>query len=296
MTEGRPASRAVADDHGDLIDAPPVPPGVNPRVPSPARLYDYYLGGKINFPADRDAAEKIRADLPEISDMAWANRGFHQRAAKWLAETCRIRQFIDIGSGLPTQGNTHEVVRKVAPDARVVYVDNDPMVRSYASELLADTRITAFVEADLRDPDSVLNSHPVRALIDFSIPVGLLMTAVLHFVADESDPWGLVARYVGALPPGSYLALSHVTADNVPPRGVETGVAVYAKATESIHLRPRAAVQRFFDGLDLVSPWPGAEPRLVFMGEWGAEDPELADSDGSRWGYCAVARVPDPVS
>ena len=131
-----------------------------------------------------------------------------------------------------------------------------------------------------------------RRLIDFAEPVGLLMSAVLHFVADSSDPWGLVARYIQALAPGSYLALSHVTADNVPQRGVRTGLSVYAKATQNIYLRPRAEVERFFAGLDLVAPWPGAAPRLVYMGEWGADDPGLADSDGSRWGYAGVARRP----
>jgi hypothetical protein len=275
----------------ESTEEPPVPPGVDPEVPSPARLYDYYLGGRINYRADREAAERIRAGLPEISDMAWANRGFHQRAAKWLAEARGISQFIDIGSGLPTQGNTHQVVGAITPYARVVYVDNDPMVRAYAGELLTK-RFAAFVFGDLREPDRVLGDRMLRSLIDFAEPVGLLMTAVMHFVADDADPWGLVSRYVAALPPGSYLALSHVTADNVPPQAVRAGLAEYAKATENIHLRPRAEVQRFFAGLDLVPPWPDAAPRLVFMGEWGAEDPETADSDGSHWGYAGVARVP----
>jgi hypothetical protein len=273
------------------VEEPPVPPGVDPEVPSPARLYDYYLGGRINYRADREAAERIRAGLPEISDMAWANRGFHQRAAKWLAESRGITQFIDIGSGLPTQGNTHEVVGAVTPLARVVYVDNDPMVRAFAGELLT-RRSTTFVFGDLRDPDAVLGDRLLRSLIDFTEPVALLLTAVMHFVADDADPWALVSRYVAALPSGSYLALSHVTADNVPPQAVRTGLAEYARATENIHLRPRAEVARFFAGLDLVPPWPGETPRLVFMGEWGADDPETADSDGSHWGYAGVARVP----
>ena len=153
--------------------------------------------------------------------MAWANRGFHQRAARWLTGERGIRQFIDIGSGLPTQGNTHEVVQDISRQARVIYVDNDSLVLSYAKALLTDDGSTAVILADLREPDSVLNHPDLRALIDFSQPVGLLMSAVLHFVADGSDPWGLVAQYVRALAPGSYLAVSHVTADNVPSRGVE---------------------------------------------------------------------------
>ncbi len=288
MTRARDPWRPAASGG----EPPPVPPGVDPAVPSPARLYDYYLGGTINYPADQQAAERLRHDLPEISDMAWANRGFHQRAAKWLAAERGISQFLDLGSGLPTQGNTHQVVRGVAADARVVYVDNDPMVRAYAQDLLTDSRLTTFVFADLRDPDQVLGNRQLQALIDFTQPVGLLMTAVLHFVADSADPWGLVARYTQALAPGSYLALSHVTADNVPDRGVQTGLSVYQQATENIYLRPRAEVERFFTGLDLVPPWPAEPPRLVFMGEWGAEDPGLADSDGSRWGYAGVARRP----
>ena len=183
------------------------------------------------------------------------------------------------------------MVGAVTPYARVVYVDNDPMVRAYAGALLT-SRFTTFVFGDLREPDQVLGDRMLRSLIDFAEPVGLLMTAVMHFVADDADPWGLVSRYVAALPPGSYLALSHVTADNVPPQAVRAGLAEYAKATENIHLRPRAEVERFFAGLDLVPPWPDGERRLVFMGEWGAEDPETADSDGSHWGYAAVARVP----
>ena len=220
MTRGHDAWRPVTTGREE---PPPVPPGVDPAVPSPARLYDYYLGGTINYPADQDAAERIRADLPEISDMAWANRGFHQRAAKWLAAERGISQFIDIGSGLPTQGNTHEVVREVAADARVVYVDNDPMVRAYAGQLLTDRRLTTFVFADLREPAQVLGNRQLQALIDFTEPVGLLMSAVLHFVADSADPWGLVARYMEALAPDSYLALSHVTADNVPSGGCGPG-------------------------------------------------------------------------
>ncbi|HUY44516.1 MAG TPA: SAM-dependent methyltransferase [Streptosporangiaceae bacterium] len=289
MTGEHPADRFIRSSEAGAREEPPIPPGVDPQVPSPARLYDYYLGGKINFPADRDAAERIRRDLPEISDLAWANRGFHQRAVRWLAAEQGIRQFIDIGSGLPTVGNTHEVAQKVTPDVRVAYVDSDPMVRAYAGQLLTDSRRTAFVFADLRDPDSLLGDRQLRALIDFTEPIGLMMTAVLHFVADSSDPWGLVARYVAALPPGSYLALSHATADKLPQRGVQAGLAVYAKATENIYLRPKPEVERFFAGLELVPPWPDGAPRLVFMGEWAAEDPELADSDGSRWGYCGVA-------
>lgn len=267
-----------------------VPPGIDPDTPSPARLYDYYLGGTDNFQADRDAAERIRARMPELADAAWANRGFHQRAALWMAGTAGIRQFLDIGAGLPTRNNTHQAVQRVIPDARVVYVDNDPLVRLHASALLTGTGTTRFITADLRDPDSVLNHPHTRELIDPGQPAGLLMTAVLHFVADGSDPYGLVARYLAALAPGSYLALTHITADQKPPAAVEAILDSYAHATEQIYMRTRAEVERFFDGLELVPPYEGAAAAVSYVGEWGAEDPELADSDGSRWSYAGVAR------
>jgi hypothetical protein len=272
-----------------MTEAQQVPPGVDPRRPSPARIYDYFLQGNSSFPADRAAAERITRLVPEIKDCAWSNRGFHQRAAKWIAER-GVRQFIDIGSGLPTVGNTHEVVRRVAPEARVVYVDNDPMVRAFGEVLLADTETTSFIEGDLRDPDAILRDPGLRRLIDFGAPTGLLMTAVVHFVADKSDPWGLVKRYVDALSPGSYLALSHLSDDHKPPRTVEGFLAVFEQATEQLYFRSKSEVERFFDGQELVPPYNGAGPGLSYTGVWGAEDPVLADSDGSRWLWCGVAR------
>jgi len=274
------------------VEDPPVPPGVDPATPAPARLYDYYLGGTNNFAADRIAAERLRLSLPELSDAAWANRGFHQRAASWLAEDKGIRQFIDIGAGLPTQGNTHLVVRRIAPDARVVYVDHDPMVLAHAQQLLGGTASTTLVLGDLRDPDSVLGHPGLRELIDFSQPTGLLMTAVLHFVADEADPWGLVQRYTSAFVPGSYLVLSHATGDRLPPRAIRAMLKTYENATERLVLRSRADVERFFTGLELASPYEGAEPGISFTGQWAAVDPDSADSDGSRVLYCGVARCP----
>jgi hypothetical protein len=273
-----------------MTEAEQVPPGIDPTTPSPARLYDYYLGGSANFAADRQAAETIRDRMPELADAAWANRGFHQRAALWLARSCGIRQFIDIGSGLPTQNNTHQAVQKAAPDAHVVYVDHDPLVRVHADALLTGEGTTKIITADLRDPDGVLNDPQMRELIDFGQPVGLLMTAVLHFVADGSNPRGLVARYMAELAPGSYLALTHITADQKPPAAVRAIVDIYSGATEQIYMRSRAEVERFFSGLELVPPYQGAPAAVTYVGEWGAEDPALADSDGSRWCYGAVAR------
>jgi hypothetical protein len=269
-----------------------VPSGIDPSRPAPARIYDYLLSGENNFPADRDAADRITAVVPEVRDCAWANRGFHQRAAKWIARR-GVRQFIDIGSGLPTVRNTHEVVQAVDPQCRVVYVDNDPMVREQAAELLTGRADVRAILGDLRDPDGVLAHPDVCALIDFNQPTGLMMTAVMHFVADTWAPHQILGRYLEMLAPGSYLALSHLTDDHKPPRAVAEFRHVFDHATEQMHFRPRADIERFFTGLELVAPYrPGAKGRLCYAGDWGAVDPELAESDGSRWLYCGVAKRP----
>ena len=269
-----------------------IPAGVDPSKPAPARIYDYLLSGENNFESDREAADRITAVVPDIRDCAWANRGFHQRAARWIARR-GIRQFIDIGSGLPTVRNTHEVVQAVDLQCRVVYVDNDPMVREQAGELLTDRADVRVILGDLRDPDDVLANPDLRALIDFGQPAGLLMTAVMHFVADSYDPHRLLRRYLDVLAPGSYLALSHLTDDQKPPRAVGEFRHAFDHATEQVHFRSKAEIERFFTGLELVSPYqPGTKGRLCYAGDWGAVDQALADSDGSRWLYCGVARRP----
>jgi len=249
------------------------------------------LRGDNHFEPDILAAERILSAVPEIRDCAWSNRGFHQRATKWIAER-GVRQFIDIGSGLPTVGNTHDVAQKVIPGARVVYVDNDPMVAEQGGQLLAADRSTRVICADLREPESILDNPEVTEFIDFREPAGLLLTAVMMFVSDDADPWALVSRYVDALAPGSYLALSHLTDDYKPPVTAERFRAVFDGATERLYFRSRAEIARFFDGLELVPPYDGAEADICYTGVWGAEDPVLADSDGQRWLYCAVARKP----
>ncbi len=274
-----------------MTRVPNAPAGVDVSKPAPARIYDYMLRGSNHFPSDVEAAGKILSAVPEIRDCAWSNRGFHQRAAKWIAEQ-GVRQFLDIGSGLPTVGNTHEVVQTVIPGARVVYVDSDPMVAEQGGRLLADDQSTLVICADLREPDSILGHPGLKELIDFSQPTGLLLTAVMMFVSDARDPWDLVARYVDVLAPGSYLALSHLTDDYKPPAAAEGFRAVFDTATEHMYFRSKAKVERFFAGLELVPPYQGAEPVVTFTGLWGAEDVELADSEGSRWLYCGVARKP----
>ena len=274
-----------------MNEAPDLPAGVDTARPTPARIYDYMLQGSNYFEADRMAAEQILAAAPEIRDAAWSNRGFHQRAATWIGQH-GVRQFVDIGSGLPTVGNTHEVVQKVVPAAHVVYVDNDPMVELHSRALLDSGGTISVICADLREPEVILDHPQLLKLIDFSEPVGLLLTGVMMFVSDTSDPWALVARYVDALAPGSYLSLSHLTDDYKPPLAAEGFRAVFDTATEHMYFRSKAKVERFFNGLELVPPYEGAEPGVTFTGLWGAEDVKLADSEGSRWLYCGVARKP----
>jgi O-methyltransferase involved in polyketide biosynthesis len=258
--------------------------------PSPARIYDYMLRGRHFRDVDAAAGERLLSVVPEIRDCAWSNRGFHQRAAAWIARQ-GVRQFLDIGSGLPTVGNTHEVVSKIHPGARVVYVDNDPMVELH-SEGLVDPRRVRVVCADLREPDTILGHPAVRELIDPAEPTGLLMTAVLMFVSDEADPWSLVARYVAEMRSGSFLALSHLTDDAKPPVAVDGFLRAFDHATQQMHFRSKCQVAKFFDGLEVIPPYEGAAPGLTYSGLWGAEDVQLADSDGSRWLYCAVGRIP----
>jgi hypothetical protein len=273
-----------------MTNALHAPDGLDASRPSPARIYDYMLGGHSYFDVDEAAAKRIIRAVPEIRDTAWANRGYHQRTATWIARQ-GVRQFLDIGSGLPTVGNTHEVVKTVHPDARVVYVDNDPMVEFHSRAMIASDDTVSVLCADLRDPDSILSSDIVRELIDPRQPTGIMMTAVLMFVSDASDPWSLVSRYVRAVPPGSFLSLTHLTDDSKPPAAAEGFRAVFDHATERMHFRSKAQVEDFFAGLELVPPYKGAPPEVTFAGLWGAEDPELADSEGSRWMYSGVGKI-----
>src|SRR6266516_1433126 len=274
---------------GTMANPAQAPPRVDPARPSSARVSDSLLVGEPNFESDQAAGQMLKSRAPELVDAAWANRGFHQRAAKWIAEQ-GVRQFIDVGSGLPTVGNTHEVVRKVSSDARVVYVDNDPMVLAYGRALLGDDPGATVILADVCDPDTVLGDPVLREVIDFTQPVGLLITAVLHFVSDASHPYELISRYMAALPEGSYLALSHMTSDQKPPQAVQALVEVGLRAAGGGYLRSKDEVRKFFDGLQLVPPYPDAEPDVTWVGLWNCEDPAQADSEGSRWLYCGVAQ------
>jgi len=248
-------------------------------------MYDYYIGGKNHFAADRALADAALVHWPSGRMGLRENRRFLGRAVRYLAGEAGIRQFLDIGSGLPTVGNTHEVVSKIHPDARVVYVDNDPMVELHSQGILDESGRVSVLCADLRDPDSILGHPAVRELIDPAEPTGLLMTAVLMFVADSDDPWSLVARYVRETRSGSYLSLSHLTDDAKPPLAVDGFRRVFDHATQQMHFRSKAQIARFFDGLEVIPPYAGATPAITYSGLWGAEDVQLADSDGSRWLY-----------
>ena len=241
--------------------------------PNTARIYDYLLGGKDNYAVDREAAEKVLKMRPEVAVVARENRRFLGRAVRYLAADRGVRQFIDIGTGIPARGNTHEVARSVAPDTRVAYVDNDPVVLAYARALLARDGATVAVRADLREPETILDAPAVRGLIDFTEPVALLFVAVLHFVPDDDGPYDLLARYRDAVPAGSYLVVSHAE-DNANNAAAK---AAYAKATQAAW-RDRAAIERFFTG------WEMLDPGLVYVHEWrpdGEEEP-------SDLGLCGV--------
>jgi hypothetical protein len=235
---------------------------INTSVPNPARIYDYLLGGKDNYSTDREVAEQVVAIAPVARDVVQDNRAFLRRAVRFLTREAGVRQFVDLGSGLPTQGNVHEIAQAIAPDARVVYVDNDAMVVTHSRALLAGDNTLA-VQADLREPDVILGHPDVRELIDFDQPIALLLVAILHFIPDDQDPLGIVARFRDGLPTGSYLAISHGTRD-LPVRPdmsademAEMGARVeqlYQLTTASLVTRTRAQVERFFDGFDLLDP------------------------------------------
>ncbi|MGI5213831.1 SAM-dependent methyltransferase [Plantactinospora sp. CA-290183] len=260
------------------------------ETPFVAGMYDYYLGGSANSPADRVAVDRIRAVLPEIPLVAWANRGFLQRAVTRMASEWGIKQFLDIGAGLPTQRNTHEVVGQVIPDGRVVYVDIDPKVIERGREMLAAVDNTAVIQGDVRQPDDILDHPQTRQLIDLDKPVGLLLVAVTQFIPDADDPWAIVRTYRDRIASGSYLALSAPTGDHQPERILEAIRSVYGKTPTAAKDRTRQEIARFFDGFDILPPYEGAEPVLTYVGQFGAEDPAAADDDASRWFYAAVGR------
>ena len=278
------------------------PFGIDTTVPTTARMYDFWLGGHDNFAADRAAALKVSEAAPEAQSMAVENRRFLRRAVRtwppmpgypvrravrYLAADAGITQFLDIGTGLPTQGNVHQVVQDINPDARVVYVDNDPMVLAHSRALKTGGN-TMVIEADLREPEAILDHPGTRKLIDLSQPLAVLLVAVLHFISDDDNPSAIVATIRDAIPPGSYLVLSHVVGDILRESAASAAVH-YKKVTSGATLRGQEEILQFFAGLELI------EPGVVQVPYWRPDGPEPADA-GKVWILGGVGRKPGPPS
>ena len=236
-------------------------------VPHPARRYNYWLGGREHFAADRESGDAIAAAFPSVVELARANRAFLRRAVRVLAEA-GVRQFLDIGAGLPAPDNTHEVAQRVAPESHVVYVDNDPIVRAHARALRqGDPRgRSAYFEADVRDPAAILRDPVLRETIDLDRPVALLLVAVLHFLPDDEQAAGVVGELLGALPAGSHLVLSHGTMDFSTPAGVVAYEKMFAAGGTDVRARPRATIAGYFSGLRIL------DPGIVAVGDWRPDD------------------------
>ncbi|MGS2619341.1 SAM-dependent methyltransferase [Micromonospora sp. LZ34] len=246
------------------------PETIDIERPSVARMYDYYLGGSHNFAVDRAAAQAMVAAVPEAPLMAQANRAFLRRAVQFLTES-GVRQFLDIGSGIPTVGNVHEIAQRIAPESRVVYVDVDPVAVAHSREILAGNDRAAVVQEDLRHPERILAHPDVRGLLDFTEPVAVLVVAVLHFVPDDDRPGELLRTLGSALAPGSWLVLSQASADGR--RGDERAEAerVYRNTDNPLWIRSRAELTALFDGFELV------EPGVVWVPQWRPDSAEAAE-------------------
>jgi hypothetical protein len=261
-----------------------VPAGVDEEIPSAARVYDYLLGGGHNFNGDRALAERLLTVLP-ARDMARLNRQYLDRVVRVMIGA-GITQFLDLGSGIPTVGNVHEVAQKLNPDARVVYMDNESVAVAHSELLLKDNPNATAILADMREPGSILGNAEVLRLLDFSRPVGLLMVGVIQFVPDDDDPWTMAAHYRDALVSGSYLALSAFTWDNAP-EGMRAAIEVFKNSRDPIFPRTREEIMRMFGDFELI------EPGLVYTPQWRPERPADAQLDASKSNlYAGVAIKP----
>ena len=249
-----------------MADRAGTPTGIDPATPNQARVYDYLLGGKDNYAADRAAVDEVLVAVPDARRMARANRAFAMRAVAVLAQA-GVRQFIDLGTGIPTAPSVHEVARRADPAARVVYVDHDPVVQAHNEAKLASDRRVTTVLADIRRPELVIGHREVQRLIDFTEPVGVLCVAVLHLVRDEDDPAGIIARFRERMAPGSHLVVSQFCTDS-DPAATATLHAVDAGTPVETYFRPADEIHGFFDGLQLLSPG------LVSVDEWRPDVPE----------------------
>jgi SAM-dependent methyltransferase len=264
-----------------MTEAGPVPEGIETDRPSVARLYDFFLGGHHNYAADRELGRKLIQAEPNARMIVRENRNFLRRAVEYLSDA-GIRQFLDLGSGIPTQENVHEIAQRCHPEARVVYVDNDPGAVAHSKHLLRGDPLASVINADLRRPEVVLRHPEVRRLIDFTQPAGLLMVTVLHFVPDADDPAAIVAAYAEALPAGSYLAISHATNEAVP--GAAAKVEdLYQRATSTAHTRTHAEIMTFFDGFEVI------EPGLVYLPLW-RHDGQVPEHPERAWFYAGAGR------
>jgi SAM-dependent methyltransferase len=250
------------------------PQTIDIERPSVARMYDYYLGGSHNFAVDRAAAQQMIAAVPEAPLMAQANRAFLRRAVRFLIDS-GIRQFLDIGSGIPTVGNVHEIAHQSAPEARVVYVDIDPVAVAHSREILAGNDFATAIQEDLRRPQEILDHPEVRKLIDFTQPVAVMIVAVLHFVPKSDDPAGVIATIRDALAPGSYLTLSQASDEGRPRAERDDAEEIYRRTDNPLAVRTRAELAQFFDGFTLL------EPGVVWVPQW-RPDPPHAVEDADR--------------
>ncbi|HEY8474810.1 MAG TPA: SAM-dependent methyltransferase [Natronosporangium sp.] len=266
-------------DHRDWA-----PEDVDINRPSAARIYDYLLGGSHNFAVDREAAKQALTYMPDIAVHARANRAFLYRAVRYLVDA-GVRQFLDIGSGVPTVGNVHEVAQRIDPTARVVYVDIDPVAVAHSRAILAGNDRATVIQEDLRRPDAILDHPDLRAMLDFDKPIALLLVAILHAMPNEVDPHQIVARLTSQFVPGSHLVISHGTADGL---AVPAGFDSLTKRIEyPLTLRGHAEVCRFFEGFELV------EPGVVYVPQWRPEDPDDVGEHPERSGqYAGVGRKP----
>lgn len=251
--------------------------------PSAARVYDYYLGGAHNFAVDRQMAEQAMGMWPDLPLIMQANRAFLRRAVRFCIDA-GVRQFLDLGSGIPTVGNVHEVAQDAAPDARVVYVDSDPVAVAYSRSILAGNELTAVVQADLRKPEQVLDSPEVRSLLNFDEPIAVMMVAVLHFVSDSDDPAAIIAGYREVMAPGSFLAVSHASQDGQPEQA-GSHQDLYRRTPTPMTMRSKPQVTALFEGFDVV------EPGVVFLPLWRPASLDDVDEHPERFsGLAAVGR------
>ncbi|MDP9850225.1 SAM-dependent methyltransferase [Streptosporangium lutulentum] len=258
------------------------PRGVDPHIPNAARMYDYYLGGKNNFAADRMVGDMVLGVAPEMREVARQGRELIARVVRHLVGEAGIRQIIDLGSGLPTQENVHEIAHRIAPDTRVVYVDHDEVVCAHGRALLAEPQKVIMLQGDLRKPQEIIDSPEVRAIIDFREPVAVLMMFLLHLVPDEDGPQEIVAAYRAALPAGGCLAVSHASTDARPETMARIS-AIYERANSPFVPRSREEISGFFGDFEMVSPglvnvWPFLEP------------PEFVSQELASMGYSGVGR------